>query len=100
MYKRQGIDIPFYQPSVNMPNESECINIVNMVKKYKPYLIFNIGGYSITADLCSQIVPVATISTSGNYSISKSKGQFFIMGRKACLLYTSLYLCIFLLNLI
>lgn len=79
----KGIDIPFYQPSVNMPNESECINIVNMVKKYKPYLIFNIGGYSITADLCSQIVPVATISTSGNYSISKSKGQFFIMGRKA-----------------
>ena len=65
-----------------MPDENECRDILNIVKQCKPYLIFNIGGSSIAADLCSKIVPMATISTSGNYSISKNKGQFFIMGRK------------------
>ena len=78
----KDIEVPYYQPACKMPDVNECINIVNLVKKHKPYLIFNIGGYSITADLCSKIVPMATISTSGNYSISKTKGQFFIMGRK------------------
>ena len=81
-FKYKDICIPFYQPNCQMPDENECQDIVNLVRKYKPYMIYNIGGYSITADLCAQIVPMATISTSGNYSISKNKGTFFIMGRK------------------
>lgn len=80
--KYKDIEIPYYQPKCAMPDEDECRNIINFIKNEKPYLLLNIGGYSITADLASQIVPMATISTSGNYSISKTKGQFFIMGRK------------------
>ncbi|WP_238916539.1 glycosyl transferase family 1 [Clostridium sp. YIM B02555] len=78
----KDIEIGFYQPKCSMPDENECINILNFIKKEKPYLLINIGGWSITADLAAQIIPMATISTSGNYSISKNKGQFFIMGRK------------------
>lgn len=78
----RDIEIGFYQPRCLMPNENECINILNFIKKEKPYLLLNIGGFSITADLAAQIIPMATISTSGNYSISKNKGQFFIIGRK------------------
>lgn len=78
----KDIEIGFYQPKCSMPDENECINILNFIKKEKPYLLINIGGSSITADLAAQIIPMATISTSGNYSISKNKGQFFIMGRK------------------
>lgn len=82
-FKYKDIEIPFYQPSCSMPDENEIKNILDLVSKYKPYLIINIGGNSITADLCSEIVPMATISTSGNYSIGRRKGQFFVMGRKA-----------------
>ncbi|AQR96972.1 glycosyl transferase family 1 [Clostridium saccharoperbutylacetonicum] len=78
----KDIEIGFYQPKCSMPDENEFINILNFIKKEKPYLLLNIGGWSITADLAAQIIPMATISTSGNYSISKNKGQFFIMGRK------------------
>ncbi|AGF58284.1 hypothetical protein B0P06_003401 [Clostridium saccharoperbutylacetonicum] len=78
----KDIEIGFYQPKCLMPDENECINILNFIKKEKPYLLLNIGGSSITADLAAQIITMATISTSGNYSISKNKGQFFIMGRK------------------
>jgi UDP-N-acetylglucosamine:LPS N-acetylglucosamine transferase len=78
----KDINISYYQPKCIMPDENECRNILDFIKKEKPYLLLNIGGYSITADLAAQIVPMATISTSGNYSISKNKGQFFIMGRK------------------
>lgn len=78
----KDIEIDYYQPKCAMPDENECRNILNFIKKEKPYLLLNIGGYSITADLGAQIIPMATISTSGNYSISKNKGQFFIMGRK------------------
>lgn len=82
-FEYRGLRIPFYQPSCSMPDENEITNILELVSKYKPYLMLNIGGNSITADLASQIVPMATISTSGNYSIGRSKGQFFILGRKA-----------------
>jgi UDP-N-acetylglucosamine:LPS N-acetylglucosamine transferase len=81
-FEYKDINISYYQPECSMPDENECRNILNFIKKEKPYLLLNIGGYSITADLAAQVIPMATISTSGNYSISKNKGQFFIMGRK------------------
>lgn len=78
----KDIEIGYYQPKCAMPNENECRNILNFIKEEKPYLLLNIGGHSITADLAAQMIPMATISTSGNYSISISKSRFFIMGRK------------------
>lgn len=80
--QHKDIIIDYYQPEIEMPDETACKDILEFIKKEKPYLLFNIGGYSITADLAAQMVPMATISTSGNYAISKNKGQFFIMGRK------------------
>ncbi len=80
--QHKDIIIDYYQPDIEMPDENVCKDILEFIKEQKPYLLFNIGGYSIAADLAAQMVPMATISTSGNYSISKNKGQFFIMGRK------------------
>ena len=79
----KDIEIDYYQFKCSMPDVHECKKIIDFIKKEKPYLLINIGGYSIAADLAAQVVPMATISTSGNYSISKSKCDFFIMGRKA-----------------
>lgn len=76
------IEVPYYQPKCAMPDVGECINILNLVKKYKPYMIFNIGGNSVVADLSSKIVPTVTISTAGGYAVPPSKGQFFVIGRK------------------
>lgn len=78
----KDIEVPYYQPNCDMPDIGECINILNMVKKYKPHMIFNIGGNSIVADLSSKIVPTVTISTAGGYAVPPSKGQFFVIGRK------------------
>ncbi|GKX65478.1 glycosyltransferase [Inconstantimicrobium mannanitabidum] len=78
----KDIEVPYYQPNCAMPDVSECINILNLVKKYKPYMIFNIGGNSVVADLSSKIVPTVTISTAGGYAVPPSKGQFFVIGRK------------------
>lgn len=78
----KDIEVSYYQPSCGMPDVVECINILNMVKKYKPHMIFNIGGNSIVADLSSKIVPTITISTAGGYAVPPSKGQFFVIGRK------------------
>lgn len=82
-FNYKDIEIGYYQPRCSMPDIDECKKIIDYIKREKPYLLLNIGGYSIAADLAAQIVPMATISTSGNFSISKNKGDFFIMGRKA-----------------
>lgn len=80
--KYKDIEIEYYQPKCTMPDENKCKTILNFISKEKPYLMFNIGGHSITADLASSIAPMASISTSGNFGISRTKGQFFLMGKK------------------
>ncbi|MEL5900725.1 glycosyltransferase family 1 protein, partial [Clostridium sporogenes] len=64
------VNITFYQPNVLMPNDREIINILNMVKKYKPSFIINIGTV-LVGDLCGEIVPTVTIP-QGNDGYSKS----------------------------
>ncbi|WP_127836703.1 glycosyltransferase [Clostridium prolinivorans] len=66
----KDVSIPFYQPDVHMPNDDEIDNILNMVKKYKPYLIINIGQ-SLIGDIASNIVPAVTLPL-GMYEYSRS----------------------------
>jgi hypothetical protein len=72
--------VPYYQAS-NMPSLEGIINILLIVQEYKPYMIFNIGSYNLTADLCSNFVPVATVTTVPS-SLPTTKSQFHITGRE------------------
>lgn len=72
--------IPFYQSS-NMPNLDEIINMLLIISEYKPYMILNIGSFNLTADLCSNFVPVATVATVPS-SLPTTKAQFHIIGRE------------------
>ncbi|MDX9742599.1 MAG: glycosyltransferase [Arcobacteraceae bacterium] len=72
--------VPYYQAS-NMPSLEGIINILLIVQEYRPYMIFNIGSYNLTADLCSNFVPVATVTTVPS-SLPTTKSQFHITGRE------------------
>lgn len=72
--------VPYYQAS-NMPSLEGIINILLIVQEYKPYMIFNIGSYNLTADLCSNFLPVATVTTVPS-SLPITKSQFHITGRE------------------
>lgn len=73
-------EIPYFQ-SLNMPNIEGVNTIINIVKEYKPYLILSLGSCILTADLCSNIIPVATISTNFS-SLPITSSQFHITGRE------------------
>jgi len=69
----KGLEIPFYQPSSNMPNEEEIKSILSIVQEYKPYFILSIGSANLTADLCSNIVPTVAFPTTSDLPISESQ---------------------------
>lgn len=73
--KYKDVEISFYQPQVSMPDDKEIINILNMVQKYKPGLILNIGT-TLVGDLCTKIIPTVTLPTSGD---GYSKSTFYIV---------------------
>lgn len=77
----KDIEVPYYQPSISMPNANEALQIMGIVAKYKPYMIIAISGTSITTDLCGQLVPVVTISTV-NSGLQTSNAIFDVIGRK------------------
>jgi glycosyltransferase involved in cell wall biosynthesis len=80
-FSYKDIDIPFYQTAYLMPDINEIYNILSIVNKYKPNFIMSIGSANITADLCSNLVPVLSISTV--YSgLPLTEGQFHVIGRK------------------
>lgn len=62
--KYKGEEFLFYQPEVSMPDDDEIKKMLNLVNKYKPELIINIGPV-MTGDLCSEIVPTVTLPLSG-----------------------------------
>lgn len=78
----KNVSIPFYQPTVAMPDRNEIQNITQMVRKYKPYFILSIGSANLTADLCSNIVPTIDISAP-YFSLPVTHCQFPVIGRKA-----------------
>ncbi|SFR58444.1 glycosyltransferase [Anaeromicropila populeti] len=81
VYPYKDYNIPFFQPDVEMPEVGMMEEIIEFVKKQKPYFILNIGGGSILADLCSDIVPVLSMAVAFSklpYTMSKLS----IIGRK------------------
>ena len=76
----KDITLPYYQPQQAMPNLSDILNILQIVQEYKPYMILNIGSYNLTADLCSNLVPSASIATVFS-SIPTSMSQFLVTGQ-------------------
>jgi len=67
------LEIPFYQPFSNMPNEGEINNILSIVKEYKPYFLLNFGSGNLTCDLCSNIISSITFPTTSDFPISESQ---------------------------
>ncbi len=69
----KNINIPYYQPSVDMPNENEIGNILSIVQEYKPYFILNFGSINLTGDICSNLVTTVSFPTTSNLPISQSQ---------------------------
>lgn len=59
----KNASIPFFQCSNDMPNTQEIEMLLNVIKKYKPEFVLEIGCGSIVASLAENIVPVLTNST-------------------------------------
>lgn len=71
--KYKNINIPFYQPSIDMPNENEIINILSIIQEYKPYFILNVGSANLTADLSCNLLPVISFPTTSDLAISEAQ---------------------------
>ena len=69
----KDVYIPFYQSSVDMPNETEIVNILSIIQEYKPYFVLNIGSANLTADLCSKILTTVSLPTTVDLAISESQ---------------------------
>jgi hypothetical protein len=75
----RGLPFPFYQYSNTMPDEQNFADLMEFLNSRKPEMIINIGGPNITADLCSHIVPVATLPCSADFPATA--GTFHILLR-------------------
>jgi glycosyltransferase involved in cell wall biosynthesis len=79
-YQYKDLAIPFYQPSVTMPDKAVIREILQEVRRIKPYYIISIGNGSITADLCGQIVPEIASAVVFS-SLPTTTGTFSLIGR-------------------
>lgn len=73
--------IPFHQIEDPMPSYEAIDEIITFIANAKPYFILNIGGSSITADLCGNIVPELSMSVVFS-SLPRTVGKLSILGRK------------------
>ncbi len=64
---------PFYQCPPTMPEPSEIMKVVNLVRTHNPQFVLSLGGSSPTADLCSLFTTVATIPFGGLVPIAASQ---------------------------
>lgn len=70
----------FYQFKASMPSISEMNYIFEMIKEVRPECVLSIGGSNLTADLCSNYVPVITIPCTMEFPITM--GTFSVLFRK------------------
>ena len=80
-YEYKDYKFPFFQPDVEMPHLNAVMDIMEFVKRSKPYFILNIGGGSILSDLCSNIVPVLSMSVAFS-CLPVTMSKLSILGRK------------------
>lgn len=76
----QGAKFKYAQCSDTMPNVHEMTMLIDVINTLKPSFTISIGE-NLLADISSQIVPNAVISTVFS-SLSYSPSQFRVIGRK------------------
>jgi hypothetical protein len=69
----EGASFSYLQLSVAMPNLDEMAKVIDLIKSYKPYFCITVGE-SLTADLCSQLVPNVVVPTTAR--LPHTLGQF------------------------
>ena len=79
-YQYKDCEIPYYQPDDNMPSVEGIKIIINKIKQLKPSFIFSIGNGSITADLCGNIVPEASIGVAFSL-LPTTMATFSVIGK-------------------
>ncbi|MBQ8982369.1 MAG: glycosyltransferase [Lachnospiraceae bacterium] len=72
-------EFAYYQCPETMIDPPVLQEILNVVQSEKPFYILSIGGSSIVADLCKQIVPTVTIGTVPS-NRTQTYGQFQTIG--------------------
>jgi hypothetical protein len=80
-YQYKDLLIPFYQPEDSMPSLPVISEILEQIRKIKPYLIFSIGNGSIVADLCGKMIPEASIGVAFS-TLTTNEATFSVIGRK------------------
>lgn len=79
-YTYKDCEIPYYQPDDNMPSIGGIKNIIHKIRQLKPSFIFSIGNGSITADLCGNIVPQASIGVAFSL-LPTTMATFSVIGK-------------------
>lgn len=69
----EGASFSYLQLSLAMPNLDEMAKIIELINSYKPYFCITVGE-SLTADLCSQLVPNVVVPTTAR--LPHTMGQF------------------------
>ncbi len=70
-YKQKNI--PFYKVEKITPDKEEYLNIISIIKKYKPSLIFSIGDKIVINDICNKIVDGVTIALGERKPLTTNK---------------------------
>lgn len=79
-YQYKDCEIPYYQPDDNMPSIEGIKNIIHKIRQLNPSFIFSIGNGSITADLCGNIVPQASIGVAFSL-LPTTMATFSVIGK-------------------
>lgn len=77
----KGYIMDFFQPESPMPDVNVLRVILGIVREMKPWFVLGMGDYSITADLCSRMIPEAALSF-GFSGLPATQGQMSILGRQ------------------
>lgn len=72
--------LSYYQNNIKMPDITRIFEIVQMVYELNPMYVYNIGGTSFVADLCTQFTATASLPCSLDLPITGSK--YLLLGRK------------------
>ena len=80
-YQYKDLTIPYYQPEDSMPSLPVITEILEQIRKLKPYLILSIGNGSMVADLCGRMIPQASIGVAFS-GLTTTEATFSVIGRK------------------
>lgn len=75
LYKQKNI--PFYKVEKITPDREEYLNIISIIKKYKPSLIFSIGDKIVINDICNKMVDGITIALGERSPLTTNKVLIF-----------------------